>query len=354
MAASASLPQLSWLSSLADVPIATDEKSVDVSVLCAGVAVLRTTLFAIGGKATLFDLASLVADEMRRKGLATAKVSVSVSGSVIASSQVVFADAVVTADVSEFIRNNFLSTLKSKRVAAAGEETVTAIVAAGESTQFSALVVYELNGEVATAEISLGAGGTASAYAAVSMSVSLDTVGRYVEDAQIPFSRILAFSVKLGSRTLPCYVANSSPSARLFFRNMFNCWEMFSLPATTARNTDVERSTAFLGNESMFYDQSVYRSYKVVTAPLDADEPLWCEQLAASLDVRFDDGKSSFPEKMPKVLVTDSSAEFADDSSEDAVFEFTWRFADRCPRVSPSEVISLTGVFTEQFTYQFS
>ena len=352
------LSPLVWLSELPDISISSpDADSVDVVLLCGGKRLLATTLFTSGGVATFYDIAPLVSLAMRTERLVTAVVTVTAKAggdTASTSAQVVYADDIVGEPVRQFTQNKFLTTLSAKRVSGAGMEHVAALLAKGEQYSFTSLVVYEYAGEIATAEIPLLDKGAVAAFTVAEMETSLELMQRYLEDNQVPFSRIIAYTVNCGARSISYYISNSAPSARLMFRNTFGCWEQFSLPAATTRSTEVKRSVANLGRASSFYNQSVTRSYEVVTAPLNSDEHLWCEQLAASRDVRFFDDTTVLPLYMPQVLVTESTPEFSDDDSESSVFKFTWRFADAAPRISGQKVVQLTGVFTEQFTFQYS
>ncbi|MCC8120352.1 MAG: hypothetical protein LIP09_16655 [Bacteroidales bacterium] len=140
----------------------------------------------------------------------------------------------------------------------------------------------------------------------------------------------------------------------LYFRNLFNVWEIANFPHTTTIKTEVERSLFVLGHKSQHHNQRVAKSYEVQSANLTSDEAVWLDQLFSSHDTMRlvpNDFSETDPYSLLPVLITDITFEVSDSDEKPNIVKFAWRYADNRPLVRLS---SSPGIFTNHYNYSFS
>lgn len=111
---------------------------------------------------------------------------------------------------------------------------------------------------------------------------------------------------------------------RFTFRNAFNVKETVYLYGATTIKTDVNRSEAVCGRETLFYDQEVLVTHEVETAPMTYNEAMWLNQLLTARWVAriLEDGTEA------PILISDISSEVADTDKDLIRIKFNWKYAD--------------------------
>jgi hypothetical protein len=144
---------------------------------------------------------------------------------------------------------------------------------------------------------------------------------------------------------------------RLMFTNVFNAMEYLDVVGTVVTKTKSESDSAVIGGVTTLYNRVVNRTYEVTTGAMPRYMAEAYSQLFSSRFVALIDSSSRVPATVAEVIITDSTLEPTTDNETLFTVKFTWRFADRRPRVLASEVeplLSSVGVFSTPFTQQYS
>lgn len=357
------------LSSLiGEIPIDVDGTFVDVRLTAPGsLVVLSERYYAYGGSVTLYDLGSLIENEMRKSGIAYGDFTLALyRGNAVEDSctmHVLYCDRfTVCTDTDTFLAENFLSTLQHRRVAPGDTTSLFFFAVSGESIAANIAVRFRLNGNVITEPFhtTLGSGNTADGNAVRQINISQQQLVNLYKAAFTPtvstLIEVVTATVSVGQRSVTLYVDRSLDMMRdaFMFRNCFNVWDAAILPRTTKAKTDVERSTAVVNTRSQFYNQRTTQTFEVETGPITSDEAEWLDQLFTSYSVmRVETNACSEddPYLLVPVLITDSTCEVSDTDEKPNTVKFTWRFEDNRPIVRLS---ASSGIFTHEFTLPYS
>lgn len=310
----------------------TDQSRIDVSLSCAdgpdGVEVtfFSTSLFAFDNMVELTDVGLLVEEYFR--------VNNKISGSVC----IRFDDVSVTTHFlyCEYAMpaafdptKTFFISAMTQRVHQDSVITIaTADRGAGHPFLFKVVGHAAADDRLAVYEKSVtqpfGEGG------AVRFAVA-DIIGWALGDAGAPLRDVLYFSIEYCGIQKMCYLVPAPAYLTFIFRNAFNVPEYLDVVGLMTTKTEVSREVAVCKGVSRQYDRNVERTYKVRTEPLTTDEVRAFEQFLASYRVALClDGDTR------DVIVTEHTCEPDSDDDSLTVVEFTWRFADRRPRVFES------------------
>lgn len=355
-------------SGIGQVRINVEGSYVDVQLIAPGdVVILSERYYAYAGQVTLNDLASLIEADMRMSGHVFASYTFRVftdSTSNKADSvtfNILYCDRfTVCTDIEVFLKENFLSTLRYRRVADSSTTSLFFFAFQGESLAFRIRYVARKieNGSIYCNTFTLGSGIT-TAWGIRQINVAVASI---IADAAAKASvrkeeiEIVSFTVTCGQRSISCFVDRSLPNTidNFAFRNCFNVWDVVVLPLITTTKTDVERSTAVINGSSRFYDQSVNKTYEVTAGPLTADEAEWIDQLFTSYEVfRFEpnDCDDTEPYLMRHILITDMTCEMSDSDEKPNTVKYTWRYTDNRPII---RFTASPNIFTSPFDYRYS
>ena len=355
-------------SAIGDIGIDVDGDYVDVTLTAqGGIAVLTERYYAYAGKVTLYDIASLIEDEMRSSGLSTADFSLSVftdtSDNKVDSCvlHVLYCDRFsVCTDVPKFLNENFLTTLSMRRVAPRSTVSILLYADMGESLSYSIAHSFRKIGSEAIFRNSytVDDGKIANSSGVFQLNIPLNSIvadAAAFANARLGEIELLSLTVYCGQRSLSFFVDPILNERNSFmFRNCFNVWEMATLPVLTTAKTDVERSTAVINGRSRFYNQSTEKTYEVEAGPLTSDEAEWIDQLFSSYEVfRFEPNDVDDIDNLilSPVLITDCTCEVQDGDESLNTIKFTWRYADNRPLVRLS---ASPEIFTAPFNIVFS
>lgn len=354
-------------SAFGDVDIQVDGDYVDVALSAEdGDVVLSERYYAHDGRVTLRGLASLFENVMRIRGNAYADFSLSVftdTPSVNADEHtfhIMYCDRFsVCTDVPVFLKENFLTTLRMRRVTPDDVFSLSLFSDMDETLMYTVTArCRHTNGNEFSHTFTADVDKKATATGIPQINIS---VAALVRDAAAAIAAptsdvsIMMFTVNCGTRSVTCFVDRSlSLYDGFYFRNCFNVWDCVRLPMTTTAKTDVERSTAVINGASRFYNQSVTKSYEVAITPLTSDEAEWIDQLFTAHEVfRYEpnDCDDTEPIIAVQVLITDMSCEISDADDKPNTVKFTWRYADNRPIV---RLVASPGIFNDKFQPPFS
>lgn len=355
-------------SAIGDIDIEVDGAYVDVALTAFGnIELLRERYYAHTGRVTLYDLGTLIEDDMRTSGKTAADYTLRVFTDTVNNKadswvfHVLYCDRfTANADVSVFLKENFLTTLSVRRIAANSTISLFFYAEKGESVAYTIAHTFRKYGSEATYKhlFTMDAGKTASS--AGVMQITIDQSAIVADAAAFATARpsdieLLAFTVRCGQRSISFFVDTSLEEHNSFyFRNCFNVWDWATLPMVTTAKTDVDRSLAIVNGSSRFYNQSTEKIYEVEAKPLTSDEAEWIDQLFSSYDVfRIvqDATNSNDPLVMVPVLITESTCEMQDGDEKPNSVKFKWRYADNRPIIHLS---ASPGIFTSPFNPIYS
>ena len=174
--------------------------------------------------------------------------------------------------------------------------------------------------------------------------------GETENESGVNLERVTHFSVSMGAAHKVFYLSASPFFLRFEYRNMFNALESVDIPCKWTRKTEVSRSLAISNGKASQYDYNIEKSYDVETAPLSPDQMRELEQLVVSRQVHILTGCNKYA-----VLITDHTIEYSNDDDTLQVAKFTFRFAEKAPRLFEVEAPkSLKAPADEVFSQEFS
>ncbi len=356
-------------SSIGDIGITVDGDFVDVLLTGPGNAVLLSErYYAYGRNVRLYDIASLIEDYMRGIGVSFEKFTLTAYTDTTGNKadswtmNVLYCDRyTLCTDLPTFLRENFLCTLSTRRIATDTIVSLFYYAEKGESIAYSiAYRAYrpDTNG-VFNSQYTLDSGKTASSSGVMQINISTVEILQRIYSTFAPATKdttiLQSFTLSCGQRSISFFVDPTlNDRNTLYFRNCFNVWDFVALPAITTAKTDVERTIATVNGVSQFYNQTATKTYEVNVGPLTSDEAEWIDQLFTSYEVfRIEPNPCDEydPLLMAPILITDSTCETQDGDTELNYVKFTWRFADNRPIIRLS---ASPGIFTSPYNIVYS
>ena len=355
-------------SAIGDVGIDVDGTYVDVTLTAFGnVVLLSERYYAHAGRVKLYDLGTLIEDNMRISNSATADFTLRAFSDTVDNKadswviHVLYCDRfTANADVSIFLKENFLTTLSVRRVTPNSTISLFFYAEKGESIAYTVAHTFRKYGSEAIYkhEYYMDSGKTATSSGVVQINIAqsaivADAAGfALVRPSEI---ELVMFCVRVGQRSITFFVDPSLDERETFyFRNCFNVWDWAALPQVTTSKTDVDRSLAVINGTSRFYNQTTEKTYEVQAQPLTSDEAEWIDQLFSSHDVfriEPDPTNSYDPLVLAPILITDATCEIQDGDEKLNKVKFTWRYTDNRPIVRLS---ASPGIFTSPYNIVYS
>lgn len=355
-------------SAIGDVDIDVDGAYVDVTLTAFGnIVLLSERYYAHAGRVTLYDIGTLIEDNMQISNAATADFTLCVFSDTVdnkADSWVIHAlycDRFTTnANVSVFLKENFLTTLSVRRVAPNSTLSLFFYAENGERVSYTIACTFRKYGSEAKYkhQFTKDAGKTASSAGVMQLNIAhsniiADATG--FATARPSDIELVTFCVSVGQRSITFFVDPSLDEREVFyFRNCFNVWDWAALPIVTTAKTDVDRSLAVINGTSRFYNQTTEKIYEVEAKPLTSDEAEWIDQLFSSYDVfriEPDATNADDPLVIVPVLITESTCEMQDGDEKPNSIKFKWRYANNRPIV---HLPASPGIFTSPFNPIYS
>lgn len=311
---------------------------------------LNTTLYAIDGKVTLYDVKELVEQYMRDKKIAYLEFGVEVYNEggevvIITAFKVLFCSFKPTLSATTYTRLNFLTSQRVKFLDffLCYEDDLVFFAEKGDDTAYTITCVYTTTeGDTLTEQTS---------YSGVAASTGIDSIyfdfyEYYCHYEDEKGGRLQSITCKMGNRMFTYYLTEKEPDLYFMFYNAFNRMEFILLYGKTTIKMKTQKSEAVCGGVTTYYDCNSEKLYEFESQRLTPDMMRWLEELFASHLITRNGSLST------KVIITDYTYEVADDDTEKYIAKFTWKYADnRLVLDKPYELNA--RVFTNQFDKTF-
>lgn len=311
---------------------------------------LNTTLYAIDGKVTIYDIKELVEQYMRDKKIAYLEFGVEVYNEggevvIITAFKVLFCSFKPTLSATTYTRFNFLTSQRAKLLDffVCYEDDLLYYAENGEDTSYTLTFVYTTKGgETLTEQRHFNSSATKTGI----HSVYFDFFEYYSTYQDEKGALLKAITCKMKNRMFTYYLTEKAPDLYFRFYNAFNHRDFIPLYGKTTTKMKTQKSEAVCGGETAYYDCNSEKLYEFESERLTPDMMQWLEELLTSHYVTKNGSASS------RVLITDYTYEVADDDTEKYIAKFTWKYADnRLTLEKPYE--GNAKVFTQQFKDTF-
>lgn len=336
-----------------DLSITTDNSLTNVTIVVNGSTALATRYYAVNGRVTVRNLATLIEEEMEKRYISYASVNISVTAaneSVTASCDVLICKVhCMTTDMATFVANSFLTTNTHRLITMHGQDVLSFYIAGSGNY---AVASFKFNCIARKPDGSIGqyeyVSGRRFGYGVTSVAISATEQQAVCQSQFGAGTQLLSFTLTFNNRVCHFYLV-PCPDAKIFrFKNIFGCEEAVAFPATTIAHLETDYSEAMVGGKLLHYDVKHARSYEVQTASLLALQMEWLEQFLTSPEISL---------KMPggmyaSVLIKEYEFAQTDAPGEENTLNFTWIFIDQ--RETPHRYTYNVGIFTEQFNDIFA
>ena len=313
--------------------------------------VFSTTLYAYQGKASIYDLRSVIESYMEENRLVTCDCSfqmqVDRTDYTIPDFKLIYCHAAVNTNCRDFLQSHFLVDSNVRLVPHGFSLDLSYIVFPDESSACSThLVVQPESGEEPLA-IDLVDTPIAS------KQFQLQMLDLNEEDllARVPSSlgscQLLSATIYCGARSFTLFFSSEQPTLWLYFSNTFNCTDVFPITATTKRKLSFSRSTAICCGKSSSYDDQTEVEFESETSALTPSE---ARQLTTALQSSSLLIISSDYPQGTSILITDIESELSDTSNELCHVKFTWKPVRQQPTLSVSKH---TRIFNSTYNRTF-
>lgn len=336
-------------SAIGDIQVYCQGECTELSVVDSqGVTLFSERLWAdVNGCVMFCELSSLVEEYMRGTCRAFETFSVRTHSDSM-QLQVLYCERfAVCRDLTAWLSENFLTLLTSRRVAPDAVLPLYLYAEEGESLALIFAATVRLpSGETELCDFSVDLDSKAKERGVVQLSVSVaDVAAKAV--SQFETGVCLGFTVHCGDRYMTCCISEELRGADVFyFRNQFNVWDLFSLPAVTVAKSEKDIALGVVDGTTRQYDRNVSKFYELETAALTFQEARWADSFTCSHEVVHLREGAVYP-----VIITECECPVSDHPKEPYRVEFTWRYASN----RPVDVLELpTGIFTKQFNPVFS
>ena len=350
------IPIFVFSSQIGDIELSTDQAKIEIVVEDGLTKMFKTMLYAYNGKVTLVNIGEVLENYMGANGKVFTAFTVyynTAEGAYIGSFNIntLYCSLVLDIEAGIFGSYNFLTTLKAKRIPRGATETLWLFHGQERGTAIAHCIYEDDNGDIANISVPF----ITLAFSDIGVSRIVITYAKLINQitsAGGKVRRLLSFSMEFNNRHITYYIVDAQANVSFHFNNCFNVSESIHFYAITSTKTKVNRSTALVGGRYLFYDQSVDKTYEVVSASLTDEEAHWVEQLLSSDDVRL--GNSANVQNLPEVIITDSTCEMSDTDDELNKVKFTWQFAMKTPHLLKSFRSDTNGIFTEPYNQTFN
>ena len=350
------IPIFVFSSQIGDIELSTDQAKIEIVVEDGLTKMFKTMLYAYNGKVTIVNIGEVLENFMRANGLMFTAFTVyynTAEGAYIGQFNLntQYCSLVLDAEAGVFGSFNFLSTLTAKRVPRDSTDYLWLFHGQGTGQVKAHCVFIDENGETANATVTLRSLVTddIGVTRIVVNQALINTMLKRAWGAEI--SKLMSYTIEYNNRFMTYYVVDFMPDVSFTFKNCFNVDEIAYFNAITTTKTKVNRSTAVVGGRYLFYDQSVDKTYEVVSASLTEEESYWVEQLLCSHSVWL--GVAPDTTSLRKVIIADSDCEVHDDDEQLNKVKFTWQFAMKTPHLMKSFREDTNGIFTEPYNATF-
>lgn len=172
------------------------------------------------------------------------------------------------------------------------------------------------------------------------------------EEAGDELRDVKYFSIEYAGVQKMFFIVPAPAYLTFSFRNIFNVEEFIDVVGEITTKTEVSRDTAVCNGRSKQYDRNVSRTYDVQTEPLTSEEIAVFEQFLSSHEVLMYLEGTDWD-----VIITDHTCEPSSADDKLTTVNFTWRFADKRPRLFDSAFNGIMptrrSIFSDQFSPEY-
>jgi hypothetical protein len=347
-------------SQIGDIDIESSHSYVDVKITgFGGVTILDERYYIYNSHVTLYNIALIFEANMRNSGYTYTDYTVTISTDGAdydtMTLHVLYCDRYTVCTLPEtFFTENFLTTLRSRRIASGTAVQLYLLATSGESLAYTIAYHYRTKSDdtIRTGSFVTNSGRTATATSVVTLNITETDILAQIATSD---AELVSYTVTCGQRSATFFIDRNLDGARQFaFRNCFNVLEVAQFQGVTTAKTDVDRSVAVVNGVSSFYNQQATKTYEVEVPGLTADESEWVDQLLTSYEVITvvdNPCDSADPLVLATVLITDMTCEMQDGDEKPNSLKFTWRYANDRPFI---QLTASSGIFTSPYNVVFS
>lgn len=269
-----------------DISIFTDHEAVDFRLVANGERLLEGRYYANDGYVVVSDISSIIEHYMA--GNTDGNLCKVHMEAFVGEDETDYNDSVVTVlycdkttgltDPTDWLRENFLTLTRSRRLAPHSFINVSWYTTEKESAMFRVYVTYlDDDGKRRTYQyVQSGNGQIAHINGIATEFVVLDTVvDKLRERTKVENPVLQSVTVRCGNRSASYFIDPALAAVvPFYYLNCFGVPEHISMPRTTTEKLKTDRSVALLGKTSQFYDITHSKEYEVESGPLTADECL--------------------------------------------------------------------------------
>ena len=329
----------------------TDKASLNISVnnATSNTQIFSTTLYAVNGVVSVYDMKQLVEQYMRDNTLAYLNCNIIASAgseTCNVTLYIIYCSQRITITAPKLAKYFFLTSQKSKEVnlASYSEDELTFFAEKGEDISSQSTLIYS------TPDGSMHRYYTSAAMVAeetgiISRYLTLTECWRTIGGER--GNTLHSFTYEVGERMFTYYFTDDIPQLQFIFRNAFNVSERITLFGKTTTVIKSKKSEAICGGRTIYYDRSNEKEYEFESVRLSPEKMRWVEQLILSHNItRYESDKY-------RVLITAFTYEVADDDKEDYIIKFTWRYADDDFFIEFPYSLN-TRIFTQEYDETFT
>ena len=304
--------------------------------------VFSTTLYAYQGRASIYDLRSVVESYMVENHLVYCECSFQIlvdrTDYSIPEFKLIYCHAAVNRTCRDYLQSHFLVDSAVRLVPHGFSLDLSYIIFPDESSVCSTHFVVQPESGEGPQVIDLVDTPISS------KQFQLQTFDLNEEDllARVPSSlgscQLLSATIYCGGRSFTLFFSSEQPTLWLYFSNSFNCTDVFPITATTKRKLAFSRSTAICCGKSSSYDDQTEVEFESETSALTPSE---ARQLTTAL--QFSSLLIISPDypQGTSILVTDIESELSDASNELCHMKFTWKPVRQQPMLSVNKHIRI-------------
>lgn len=342
---------------MTNVRATTDKNKIEVSLSCESGAggdietFYSTTLYAFDNVVELSDVGTLIEEYFRLRHKVAAMITICFDN---VSMDVHFLYCEYAMPEWFDVSNTFFLASMAQRVHQDSTITIAAynhglandfiIKAVGQHT-------YDDDLGVVTRRVQRSLNNESSTYFSVAEIIKW-ALNMSDEEAGDELRDVKYFSIEYAGVQKMFFIVPAPAYLTFSFRNIFNVEEFIDVVGEITTKTEVSRDTAVCNGRSKQYDRNVSRTYDVQTEPLTSEEIAVFEQFLASHEVLMYLEGTDWD-----VIITDHTCEPSSADDKLTTVKFTWRFADKRPRLFDSAFNGIMptrrSIFSDQFSPEY-
>ena len=288
--------------------------------------IFSTTLYAYGGKASIYDLRSIIESYMEEKSLVHAacsfRMQVDRNDFTLGEFTLIYCKPQIqNADCKQFLQSHFLTTHAVRLVPHGFQLDLQYIVLSNETGECATQYVIQRDNKDAPETLTIAD----TPIAAQQFGLCYEDINEEELLGYLPQGvkgKLLSVTLFRGERTFTFFFTDEVPTLTLIFQNEFNVNDTLYLTAQTKRKVSFDRSFAVCCGQSSAYDDNTEVEYESETSALSYAfaKHLTSALQSYSLFLQSPD----FPVGT-SILITDIESELSDATNTTCSVKFKWK-----------------------------